>query len=255
MWLDWLGRTRKLENWALAAGFVTIFGAALICSFLWAISYPPFSPTSRDASTYSEAQRLEHERHEKAANERGLTVATWVLAFITGALVLATGLLGVGTFIAAKAAQKSAEHIPTAERAYIYGGVGKRQIISDRNGAAVAIGVQITMANYGKTPAFVKCIRFGTCRIDELPDIPVYTEEADVSDMYFPLMTMDKIRVTRAAVELPLDGTHVVFQRVFFEDIFRKERSSGSVYRMYLDEQGRVRDEPVAAKLAYWKWD
>ena len=42
------------------------------------------------------------------------------------------------------------------------------------------------MANYGNTPAFVKNIRFGACRLDQLPDVPTYPETSECPDMYFP---------------------------------------------------------------------
>ena len=109
-----------------------ILGAVIVCSFLWAISYPPsprHAPRAEadKSSAYAkdqpiapksetETQRDEQERFEKAANERGLTIATWVLAFATVFLVSATGILDVGTFIAARAARDAAQHIPKSKR-------------------------------------------------------------------------------------------------------------------------------------------
>jgi hypothetical protein len=114
-------RALMLENWARAAGFAAILTSAVVCTFMWAISYPPpmsgryadryvsdrESPTTRpgnhegqgqgvgsqDATTsnaegLSEAQRTALSRLNEAANEHSLAVATWVLAFATILLVV-----------------------------------------------------------------------------------------------------------------------------------------------------------------------
>jgi hypothetical protein len=36
-----LNQIIQFRNWAFFAGFVTIFVGAIVCSFLYAISYPP----------------------------------------------------------------------------------------------------------------------------------------------------------------------------------------------------------------------
>ena len=112
-----LRKLLRLQNWARLAGFVTIFLSVIVCSFLYAISYPPL-PSGRpiaehnNAGTYAdpkptsddqrgtkavplavevvppkegtaEAERYERESLQKSANERGLAVATWILAYAT----------------------------------------------------------------------------------------------------------------------------------------------------------------------------
>jgi hypothetical protein len=91
---------------------VAILEAVIVCTFVWAISYRPLTSEEPVAHHYDstaaaennpsnqdqrgtrsvplivetvdppegapERERLEKERQEKAANERGLTVATWV---------------------------------------------------------------------------------------------------------------------------------------------------------------------------------
>ena len=46
------------------------------------------------------------------------------------------------------------------------------------------------MANYGNTPAFVKNIRFGACRLDQLPDVPTYPETSECPTCTSPLPEM-----------------------------------------------------------------
>ena len=106
-----------LNNWARAAGFAAILISAIVCTFVWVISYPPVPcvrPQTQHYDSYANAERSapqqkpnssytiksqingatsdssaciayrnEQERLQKAANERGLTVATWILAFAT----------------------------------------------------------------------------------------------------------------------------------------------------------------------------
>jgi hypothetical protein len=128
--LRFLVRLRRWENWAKAAGIITIFVSVIVCSFLWAISNPPspsrgpiahsdqhqpqsgkqgsdsdqvgtkgvplFVQIAPAANGTAEAERDERERQQKAANERGLTVATWLMAFATFFLVVvAAGQAGL----------------------------------------------------------------------------------------------------------------------------------------------------------------
>jgi hypothetical protein len=65
-------------------------------------------------------------------------------------------------------------------------------------------------------------------------------------------MTMNDVRPTPANVTVPADGNHVVFQRVFYDDIFGNGHFSGSAYRLYSDEGGQIRPEPLRGKPAYW---
>jgi hypothetical protein len=120
-----------MKNWARAAGFAAFLLIPVVCTFEWAISYPPLPgfgvqgkhydcrskeernntankengsfesstavKTEAASDEESQACRNERERLQKTANERGLTVATWVLAFATCFVVLATTVLWVFT--------------------------------------------------------------------------------------------------------------------------------------------------------------
>jgi hypothetical protein len=218
-----------LRNWARLAGLVTLFVAVIVCSFLWAISYPP-SPSggpvvehnypTRGAEQHGtsgdqrgtkseplaveivppkkgteEAERYEKESLEKSSNERGLTVATWVLAFATFFLFVAASVQ-VALFVwqldlirkslvdakkAAAAAEKSAdaakqnaEALMAAEAAQMYFIVTASNIdhlysLGARydNSPTMHLSpsdppwVEYRLRNYGKSPAIVQSIEHG----------------------------------------------------------------------------------------------
>jgi hypothetical protein len=81
-----LNQLLKLENWAKLAGFVLIFLSIIVCSFIYAISYPPPHGGSRQTQQLQLSEDRAAEKQEKleqAANERSLTVATWALVLAT----------------------------------------------------------------------------------------------------------------------------------------------------------------------------
>jgi hypothetical protein len=198
-------RLLRLGNWARAAGFAAILMSALICSFVWVTSYPPLpgfgiqgqhydcrsneersgttnKKSDSQASTAtikadtagdeeSQACRNERERLEKAANERGAAVATWVLAYATCFLVLATTALWIFTGLlwsttsravvdsekAAKAAETSAtiaaRQLELSHRPWIPPNIvpGGEIAFSDDK---MTIPLIIIAKNIGTSPAF-----------------------------------------------------------------------------------------------------
>jgi hypothetical protein len=172
-----------------------------------------------------------------------------MLAFSTVALWWSTRQLWAVTKI-------TAAHIPTVERAFIHGGVHPdgRSVVRDGE-KIVSIRVRFSMANYGKTPGFIKSVKVGRGKLSGLSDDPIYFDDIPVSDLYFPMMTMSDLRYPDdVEITVPADGEHVVFQRVFYTDIFDKPHSSGSLHLMYI-EDGKVRDRTVSDRLKYWKRD
>ncbi len=178
-----------------------------------------------------------------------------VLVVLTFAYVIFTLMLWEATKTAARAAQASSEHIPRAERAYIYGGFGPqhggRRLILLEDGSK-CFELSVTMANYGRTPGFIKFIQVGKAKLGELPDEPAFEQTFDILDLYFPGMTMADVRRTRARIRVPADGDHAVYQRVFYTDVFGKEHFSGSIYRMYLDGADHIADKSIEPNSAYW---
>jgi hypothetical protein len=119
----------------------------------------------------------------------------------------------------ANAARKSAEHIPIVERAFIHGGVHPNGCKAINDGRDIEI--KFSLANYGKTPGFIRYMKFGNCKLEDLPADPDLREfkEYQVLDLYFPQMKMEEVRTDTAEIVIPADGKHVVFQRVFYDDV------------------------------------
>ena len=187
----------------------------------------------------------------KHPNEFVIAVATVVVAAFTAILAVATIRFWNSTAALAKfataqagdmkssmaAAQKAADaagkpanHVSSAERPYIFGGFGKREVGTEEDRGEYIAAV-VTMANYGRTPGVLKTIKVGTAKLSELPDVPVYQDEFFISDLFFPGMSLKDVRLTRAQVKIPADGDHAVFQRVFYEDVLGNSHYSGSIYR------------------------
>jgi hypothetical protein len=141
---------------------------------------------------------------------------------------------------------------------FIYGGFGRRGVRVDEDGGS-RIQAQVTMANYGKDPGFIRYIEVGMGSLDEgLPSQPIYTAKFDILDFYFPEMKMGDVRPTRAWIEIPGDGRHAVFQRVWYTDLSGALHFSGSIYRLEVVSEGekvQVVDEPILSGSAYWLWD
>ena len=144
-----------------------------------------------------------------------------------------------------------------SERAYIYGGVGT--CFFDHQNGQRMIRVCFTMANYGSTAGYLRHIEVGTARLSDLPSEPYYIHCFGIWDLYFPGMTMRDVQTTRATVIVPDDGNHVVFQRVYYHDVFGVKHFSGSIYKMFVvtDAEGNVGigNEPIAGGSTYWAWD
>jgi hypothetical protein len=75
---------------------------------------------------------------------------TKALALITVWLFGATALLGIGTFLAAAAALAAARHIPTIEKAYVFGG----PVVAASHINAHRVRLTLGIENLGKTPAW-----------------------------------------------------------------------------------------------------
>jgi hypothetical protein len=151
----------------------------------------------------------------------------------------------------------AAEHIPRVERAYIYGGFGPqgwRRLCP----CGQFILVNVTMANYGKTPGFLKYIEVGTARVGTLPTRPNYQQPRFViSDLYFPGMTMAEVRPTKAWASIPADGNHAMFQRVHYTDVLGREHFSSSIYRLFISAgtTNHIGDEAIEPDSVYWFTD
>lgn len=180
--------------------------------------------------------------------EFALVVFTFLLVLFTGGLWLSTDKLWVVTKV-------TAEHIPIVERAYVYGGFGSRAADPARG----LITVAVTLANYGKTPAFVTKVELGFARAEELPIEPSFDFSVPMSEYYFPMMTMGEVRVTMASLTIPDNGDWVVFQRTHYRDVLGNTHFSGCAFRFYTAfDQNRLWqpvEERIALDTPYWATD
>jgi hypothetical protein len=93
-----------------------------------------------------------------------------ITATFTVVLAISTIFLWISTRDAAYAAKAAADHISNVERAVIYGGVKFGELIVE-NGIR-CVKITISMANYGKTPGFIRHIETGSSELNALPDTP-----------------------------------------------------------------------------------
>ena len=208
--------------------------------------------------TEERAAQDKKDRDEKRISDNKLTDFTGRLADYTLYLVIIGIIQAFIFFFQLYTIFRQEKWTKTHERAYIYGGIGPANhgLV---NGVHTAMG-NITMANYGRTPGFITEIRVGTCRIVDLPESPTYEENfvtiSVVSDLWAtgtdPVIGL---RATAAHWECPIDGAHVIFQRVFYEDVFRRRHYSGSIYRFFTPPGGGFGSEPYVANQAYWERD
>jgi Domain of unknown function (DUF4062) len=146
------------------------------------------------------------------------------------------------------------------DRPIIYGGFALRTLNTAEDGTML-IRAGVTMANYGNAPGFIKYIEVGKGSLDAgLPSEPSYSERFDILDLYFPNMQLERVRPTRAWIEIPADGRHAVFQRVWYTDMSGNLHFSGSIYRLEVVTSGPggayiITDEPLLPDSAYWDWD
>lgn len=222
-----------MRNWAKFGGFAGFIVVPVVCAFIWVVSYPPLpgfdrngqhydcradterqpggAPESRggsipplahaDRTQHEESQECREEREslQKAANERGLTIATWLLAFATmgllGAVTAQVFLFvwqlrlirneSVHTKTAAEAAKKSADTAERAladvERPWLFA-ESVRALARDEhpkpdNQWTISFGFR----NIGKMPALIEECVIKIIDKDKAPPIPDYTGAAHVS--------------------------------------------------------------------------
>jgi hypothetical protein len=255
---------RQTAQWIVVALFVvwTSFGNW----YSWRSLLPSPNQQTVDRSDRGTKNSSPKITTPKSADDRIADYTWWVAAF-TFALSVVSGFqifflirTDKTARLAADAARKSAEHIPRAERAYIFGGIKFWDPVDRNKDGIRCVKINISMANYGKTPGFIRHIETGWCPIDEaVKGDPFYTDCFAISDLYFPTMKMDEVRETRASVTVPADGNYVMFQRVFYDDIFGSPHFSGSAYRFFRDPNGpddmSILNEPFVGNPAFWAWD
>ncbi|WP_166294416.1 hypothetical protein [Bradyrhizobium sp. 2S1] len=208
-----------------------------------------------------EAERQEEERREKAANERGLVVATWILALVTGLLFLAAaiqaglfvwqlGYMREGMKDATTAARASKESAETAKlqaeiasgtlqtmrdiaerqlRAYV--GISGSSIADVQTGAPMAT---VIIKNFGQTPAYdvEAWIHLWVAEhpLNEvLPDAPPEMKKAKGtlypgSTLIFQMPKDPPVKKEYIHLLGTSEGTIYVYGGIIYRDIFNNRR-------------------------------
>ncbi|MCP1844036.1 hypothetical protein J2R78_007003 [Bradyrhizobium sp. USDA 4538] len=210
-----------------------------------------------------EAERQEEERREKASNERGLVLATWILALVTGLLFLAAAIQA-GLFVwqlgymregmkdatlAASAAKESADAAKlqaavasgtlqtmqdTAERQLrAYVGVDNASIKQVETGSPE---VAVYIKNFGQTPAHdVKMwihmwIERHPLRVklpEPPPDLPTSTAVLyPGSEVIFYANKIPPVPAPAIPALGTAEGTVYVYGAIRYRDVFGRHRTT-----------------------------
>src|SRR6266851_5756876 len=189
-WRPWMLKTiLQLKNWARLAGFVTIFLSVIVCSFLYAISFPT-API------------------EGASNERSLTIATWVLAYATIFLFIAAAIQAAlfvwqlslirislkDAKIAAEAARDAAEaatvQAKVAERSltelerpwlFLEGATVIRRDLPGQQLIPNNWFIKLHWKNVGRAPALIEDCLFQIVPKASITNEPVYDKRSGIS--------------------------------------------------------------------------
>lgn len=251
---DWL----MMRNWARAGGFAGFCAAILICAFIFAISKPQFPRNEQEAQQFecqsdvqqSDRCRAEQESRDHAANERGLTVATWLLAFGTlfvfGAIAIQAGLFvwqlrlireeSGHTKTAAEAARRSADIAERAltenERPWVF-----RDIVTVTwppyvpRTAVNAWFVSLKWKNVGRSPALLKAGIFKIANVKDLPPTPDYSGGSPLSLVAALAQGADyDTQPVGTGAPQPTDGTviqYVFYGRIEYTEMNGKDHASG----------------------------
>ena len=137
-----------------------------------------------------------------------------LIAF-TGVLAVATFVLAIYTGTVANATKAAAEHIPRVERAYVSGGAGFPTQKLPAGGTQIDFSkLQVTINNYGKTPAFIGTVAIAVCNESELASPPPWAD-----------MKWEGYVLPAPTKSYPSDVTcqrakKIVFGRIWYRDIF-----------------------------------
>jgi hypothetical protein len=167
---------------------------------------------------------------------------------------IATLLLALFTTTLWWATRKLVNHAPQIERAYISGGGAftAQQLVDTANNRVVITPVdpfQVTVDNYGKTPARVIHVEIGFCNASNIPPVPQYAITTLFNGSIPPGRSGHLTGITFPRAQITGD---VIFGRFHYWDIFRERmRYSGFILRI----NPQLGVEPINAPAAYTDWN
>lgn len=139
-------------------------------------------------------------------------------------------------------------------RAYVSGGgafiaVPMRDYMSGEVRPTLTDTFQVTVNNYGATPAHVTDVDIGFCNSNAVPPIPAYTENVLIGGVIPPGKEGARTAARFARAQITGD---VIFGRFQYNDIFRAGvRRSGFILQI-TDDRDVL---PIKAPAAYTDWD
>jgi len=178
-------------------------------------------------------------------NDKAITaLSTFVIAIFTIVLAFATGIL-------VKMARQQDEATRVHERAYVFGGPGMR-VLSAPEPVGRVQAIMVTIANYGRTPAFLRNVSWGLCLERDWP-MHTYQHETNREDVIFPNQTGPQ-PYAHAQSPIPIQGfrntVHIFYGRIDYLDVFKKEHHSFWRHRILPPDWRR--DEPLAGLIDEW---
>jgi hypothetical protein len=188
---------------------------------------------------------------EKAEVDRQLLYATWALAAL--ALLQFFALCAQAFYLA-----RTITHGRRVERAYVSGGgsfLGRvgRNIETGEDIVEMTNIFQVTVDNYGKTPARIISIDIGFCNSNNIPPEPRFT-----LNEFFNGVIPPNEKGAPTPIRLPTDQIlgDVIFGRFNYETVFRRwfgaDRLHHAGFVLRIVDRG-VR--PINAPRAYWDWN
>lgn len=212
------------------------------------------SPLIVKAAPKSEAEAAadakEHE--EKAQLDRQLVKYTWWLAIIAA---LQFGALLAQAFYLAR----TIIHGRRVERAYVSGGGAFLEIrgIDQKTGeptSQMTNTFQLTVDNYGKTPARVLNVEIGFCNATNIPAVPTYARNELLGAVIPPNKegAFTPVRLRRNQIT-----GDTIFGRFTYETVFRRRFAPAGRHHsgFILHITPTLGVEPINAPRVYTDWD
>jgi hypothetical protein len=169
------------------------------------------------------------------------------LTAFTGTLAFATLVLAFYTAVVARATKRSADHIPTVERAYLFGTPTPTIL----NGMTVT---RLRLANIGQTPALLfegyGC--YVTVEPAGPPTYPPYFGNPRIIDAFVPKHENNgQETFFPTGWTSPITEPHFFYGYIKYRDIFREEHTSRFCAQVFPAEE-RV---DIAGPPAWSEWD
>lgn len=134
----------------------------------------------------------------------------------TGITAVATAFIAIFTFTLWSSTKAQWAHDKEINRAYVSGG-GPTDVANKR--------FQLTIDNYGKTPAYLQKFAIEFCDISSIPKFPRYSKEITNKGVIAPHTTAHPLKQIR----IPNYARPVVYGRFWYKDIWGRRHSFGFI--------------------------